>query len=260
MSTNTADHIEFLTSSENRIDLLRELAQQSGRKSELTRRCEASRATVHRAIEEMEDRGWVTDDNGEYRLTPIGTTLIEHYDEFEEAFSTILSKRSFFEYFESDIEMPKEVAEKFKLTTASPGDPHATMRVFRDATDSEVGRFAGVVPVLSPGYNQIAKEMFDSGTEMELVVGQDTLGAMQSGYQEGTEAALNSDNFTLYVYPEDLRISVALFDRSAAMIAAFDDEGQLQSGLDGSDEEAIEWTEQVFESIREQSLPITQPP
>lgn len=257
MVEDPSEHIAFLTSSQNRITILQQLADSPGRQSELVRRCDISKATVHRAIDDMENRGWVTEKDGEYQLTALGTALITHYDEFEESFASVLRKRAFFEHFDTDVEIPTDVVTDFELTTPVSGDPHATMEVFRnEARSGDIDWFAGILPIMSPGYIEIAENMFDAGAQMELIVAQGAVDAMQSNYGDDLERALGADNFSLYIYPGQLQMALATFDHDRAMIASVDENDQLHAGLDGGSDTVLDWTTKMFESIRAQSQPL----
>lgn len=256
MDEDAFDQLSFLMSSKNRVAVLEELADTPGDRSELERRCGISRSTAHRALADMTERGWIGEDDGEYRPTSLGEALINQYSEFEESLESVLSKRAFFEYFETDIEIPSDVLADFEMTKPVTGDPHATMEVFREEARGDVDWFAGILPIMSPGYIEIAENMLEAGTQMELIVAKSATDAMRSNYGADLQKAMSADNFSLYIYPGDLQMALAMFDHDHAMVAAVDETDQLQGGLDGGSETVTNWATKMFESIRAQSAPL----
>lgn len=252
------DQIAYLVSSPNRVTLLRTLDDEPRRQAELSNQCDISRTTVHRAIENMVERGWITQDDGKYHLTFIGHALVEQYTEFETAFKAVNEKRPFFESFKGDIDIPASLLSQFELTKNTPENPHAHMTVFRDAAKQEVDHFSGVLPIASPAYNQIARGMFENETEMELIIDQGALKANQSSYQDKLFEAVHAEQFHLYVHPETLNLALAMFDDEAAMIAAMDEEKRAYAGLDGTTDEIVSWADSVFAKLREESQPISE--
>jgi predicted transcriptional regulator len=258
MAEDHFDQIAYLVSSSNRVTLLRTIADEPRRQAELSDQCDISRTTVHRAIENMAERGWITRDDGKYHLTFIGQALIDQYNEFETAFKAVNEKRPFFESFKGDIEIPASLLSQFELTETTPEDPHANMTVFSDAATHEIDHFCGVLPIASPAYNQIAREMFENGTEMELIIDQGALTANQSNYQDKLFEAMNADRFHLYVHPETLNLALATFDHETAMIAAMDEDKRVYAGLDGTTEEIVSWANSLFAKFREESQPLAE--
>lgn len=75
--------VAYLTRSENRIAILRALADGPTTRREISERTGCSRTTLDRIVNELESRGWAErTPDGTYVATPVGRHLIDQFDPF----------------------------------------------------------------------------------------------------------------------------------------------------------------------------------
>ena len=76
--TTAQDDIDWLTRSENRIQVLELLVERPYDRSELLEAVDVSRVTFNRMLEALDERGWIAQtEDREYRATPLGRLVIE---------------------------------------------------------------------------------------------------------------------------------------------------------------------------------------
>jgi predicted transcriptional regulator len=259
MESDPYEEISFLTSSPNRIEILRLLADDSGRKTHLQDRSGLSRSTVRRTVDTMEDTNLVEQDgNRVYHITLIGRLLIDLYDTFESSVGQLAAKETFFHELQNEnIDVPFSVLKSSELTAATGTDPHVVIDNFRIASELEVDQFVGVLPVVSPIFNQHARAVLEQGADMELVIDPSVLDASQEKYADDFELGLQASNFQLLVHPTPLAIGLAAFDDKHALFGAFNDKGQLNSGLTGDSQVLIDWVEKTYHQYRNEAVPIS---
>lgn len=257
MKTEPYEEISVLTSSPNYIKILRLLDEESGRKRDLENRSDMSRSTINRGITRLEEKEWIEEHNIHYEITFVGQLLIRHYDRFESQVKQLSDKKEFFQQLrDENLSIPLEVLEASELTVATERDPHIVINNFRKASNLDVDEFVGMLPVVSPIFNDHAREILERGTDMELIIDLTVLKQSQDKYSEDLELGLNADNFDLLVHPDPLMVGLAAFDNKHALFGAFNDRGQLNAGLTGNNQILIDWVKDLYTQHREDAVPI----
>ena len=84
------EDVAYLSRSANRVEILDALTDRPRTRRELTEQVGASRTTLDRIVNELEDRGWAErTTDGEYVSTPTGTQLIREFRPFLESVEAI---------------------------------------------------------------------------------------------------------------------------------------------------------------------------
>ena len=86
--TMPLDAVDWLTRSENRIEVLELLIVERHERSELQVLTGVSRVTSNRMLAELEDRSWIRRDGHSYETTPTGKLVIEALDELLDTIAT----------------------------------------------------------------------------------------------------------------------------------------------------------------------------
>jgi predicted transcriptional regulator len=88
--TDALEDVGYLSRSRHRVVILDALTRGASTRRELEETTGASRATLDRIVNELEDRGWVVrNPNGDYETTPTGTHLVEQFRPFLESVAAI---------------------------------------------------------------------------------------------------------------------------------------------------------------------------
>lgn len=256
--TETLEEIRFLARAESRVHIMEHLAEAgSATQRDLRTELDASRTTVARALRSLADKGWIENDDGEYRPTRVGTIIADEFSELLETVRRVEELSDFLRWFPDDESAPDFLnLRDATVTTASDGDPYAPAR-----NQTEILRTADRLRILLPsidleGTKTITEQVTHHGLEAETVV------------SPGLEETLESEEFapllrekmqtgrsTLLVSSRDLPFYLGLADDGRVQIGVEDDEGFPRALLETTDEAVREWAKDVYRTYREAAKP-----
>ncbi|WP_435156033.1 transcriptional regulator FilR1 domain-containing protein [Haladaptatus sp. DFWS20] len=95
----------------------------------------------------------------------------------------------------------------------------------------------------------------DAGTRIELIIDETVLDISRSIYKSAFADALNDDDFSLFVSPDDLSFGLAVFD-DRALVGAYSESGQLQACLESRDDEFVKWATERYDEHRRRASAI----
>ena len=101
METSLAE-VEFLALSENRVEVLRLLAEGARDRSELAAETGASQATLGRILRDFEERSWVERRGGEYTATATGRLVSRGFTDLLDILATERELRGVVEYLPAE--------------------------------------------------------------------------------------------------------------------------------------------------------------
>ncbi|AFK19521.1 hypothetical protein HFX_1818 [Haloferax mediterranei ATCC 33500] len=254
---NTREDVAFLVGSESREAILRTLAVEPRRPTDLANICDCARETAQRTLAGFCDRGWVEKADGLYRLTPGGEMVYDRYQELRTTVERAERMREFLTNAGSaSDDIPSSVLDQMNITTAVSNDPHAPLnRYLTVLGDEPVDQFRGVAPIVSRVFNESAEAVLGEHTQMELIVDQSVLERSRTAYPEAFERARDLDQFELRITDEDLEFGLLLVD-GHGVVAAYDEHNNMVALVDGDEPEVISWVEELYESIHFASTPI----
>jgi predicted transcriptional regulator len=246
------EDIAFLVGSATRVELLQALADCPSRPTELAERCSCARETAQRTLGGFVERGWVTNSEGRYRLTPGGSNVLDQYREFGEVIRGADRLETLLTNLGTVAEgFPTQIYDEVTVTEASKTDPHAPIDRYLTFLGGEpVGSFEGVTPVVSRVYNEAATAIIGQETEMELVVDDSVLAVSQTDYPEALQRANQLEQFTLLLTPEDIDFGLAIVD-GRAYVGAYDENNNLVASVDGDSEPLLAWAREVYRGYRQ---------
>jgi predicted transcriptional regulator len=149
--TDALDDAAYLTRSENRVEVMRLLAEEPRDRTALKEATGVSRVTVGRMLGELEDRGWISRDGHEYRITHSGRIVAEDLSRLLETTRTARKLRD----VESLLPVERFGFDVRRLSDAevhrpSRSDPNAHMRRMAELLSE-----ADVVRVLAPSVSPV---------------------------------------------------------------------------------------------------------
>ncbi|MDS0239677.1 hypothetical protein NDO74_00010 [Haloferax sp. S2CR25-2] len=251
------EDVAFLVGSQSREAILRALAVEPHRPTELAERCDCARETAQRTLAGFCDRGWVKKADGLYHLTPGGTMVHEQYERFTEAVECADRMSEFLaDAAEICENAPPGVLGQMNITTAADNDPHAPLNRYLTIVGNEpVDRFRGVAPIVSRVFNESAEAVLGENTRMELIVDRGVLERSIDAYPDSFERARELDQFELRIAEESLDFGLLVVD-GHGVVSAYDEHNNLTALVDGDTPEVVSWVESLYESVRSKSVPI----
>lgn len=246
--------IRFLARAESRVRIMERLAESgAATQRDLRGKLDASRTTVARSLQSLSDRGWVETDDGAYRLTRSGASIIEAFSEMLETVRTVGELSEFLRWFPVDESAPDFLGlEDVEITTLGEGDPYAPAR-----KQTEILRTADRLRILLPsidleGTKTVAEQVSEHELEAETIV------------SPGLETTLESDEFapllaekietgrsTVFVSPTEFPFYLGLADDGRVQIGVEDDEGFPRALLETTDGDVRRWATDVYRTYRE---------
>jgi len=122
----TTDALSFLADSPVRARLIDALRRDGpARPSDLTATLDVSRATIHRNLSALTDRGWVRQESDGYDATTAGELVYERFDAFRTGVETVDRFERLLEIIPASGVPPLSVLATADLVTAEPDKPHA---------------------------------------------------------------------------------------------------------------------------------------
>lgn len=252
--------IDYFSSSEKHIRVLRVLHDQSARQNEVIDRASVSRSTVYRALTEFSKRGWVEKDpsTGGYTLTILGEKVAQAYDQLLTAVTVINECKSYLLMLKAEnLEIPVDALAAATVTVASQDQPHKVIVRFMERMMNESpSTFKSMSPVVSEVYNTTLEPFVSSGVSMELILDEETLALSASQTPEDLGTARTADNIDLYIHPHEIPFGLMLVDENRGMLGAFDEEGNHRGSLTGTDPSLVSWIDEIYKRYKREACHI----
>ncbi len=128
------EDIAYLSRSSNRITILDALTDGSYTRRELEEFTEASRTTLDRIVNELEERGWAERTmDGDYVATPVGNHLVEHFMPFIDSVVAIRQLDEAVAWVPTDeLSIGMQHFSDASVRWSAQGDPMETIDYFTD--------------------------------------------------------------------------------------------------------------------------------
>jgi predicted transcriptional regulator len=247
--------VSFLAGSENRVETL--VALRDGGavdQREIADSVDASRRTVKRTLNDLEERGWVIAENGtsDCRISALGGIVLDTYLEVVNRLEPATHCAPFLqrvptEAFDLD---PSALADA-EVVVAAENQPYAPMdrvlEVRRNA--SQIREVVNIVQADSAG--QLRERVANGKLAAEIVLEAGVLDAIAANddYAAEFEAAATADGATFYTYEGSIPYVFGLMD-DTVILGVNDDKGMPEAVVVSDDPAVQEWAEDRFESYR----------
>lgn len=248
--------VAFLAASENRVEAL-EALREVGQADQRTvgASVDASRRTVKRTLDALEDRGWVVAENstGPYRITALGDLVLDAYLDVVDRLAAADRLGPFLERVPADaFDLDPLALADAEIVVRAENQPYAPMdrvlAVRREA--STIREVADIIQADSAG--QLRERVEAGELTATVVLESGVLDAVSEndGYADEFEAALASDGTDFYAYEGDVPFVFGLMDDTVVM-GVTDDVGIPDAVVVSDDPAVREWAEALFESYRD---------
>lgn len=255
--TSPLEDIDFLARSEHRVDALRRLREGPGDRDDLMVATEASKATIARLLNELEDRNWIVRDGHAYALTDSGEFIAEEFLRLFDRVETEHALRNVWQWFPTDLHGCTMSLFADAVITPPESNPYEPL-----PRNAELLESASMLRLISkrtpkPGTHDLVLRTTAAGMEAELNYPSTVVDYMLDVVDRSViEAAVESGHLTVSVHdslPTDA--AIALFDDRVAVWPR-DDEGTVRIMVDTDTPEAVSWGESLYEEVRSQARPV----
>jgi predicted transcriptional regulator len=247
------ENMEYLTSSRNRVKVLRSLVGASGTPEEVRDGLGVPRSTFQRILSELQERNWVEKRDGVYTVTPLGEYVEGYFSDSVEEMSTVDRLERFFEYVPfSEVGVGFDAIAESEVTLSQPSNPHAPTERTLGALEE-----ADEVRALSPVITDIHSKRFyeailNDETYVENVIPSSVAEAILSRYEGRFDDVRGTGKTETYVYDGELPLGLMVID-GTAFLGAYDDDGIARALVENDTDEMLEWARGYHEEYKESS-------
>jgi len=254
-SGGVPDNIEFLTSSHNRVVVLRALTQGVEEPTELRRELGMPRSTFRRVLSELQDRRYVEKNGRGYTATPLGEYVEEHFSDYLDKMGTVEKLSEFYEHVPpSEIDVETETVAESDLVLSESFNPHAPVERFLEALD-DGDTLRGLAPVVSNVYTEAyQKALLEDSAESEVVFSRKIAEALLARQEEMFEYVMETCLTQSYVYDGEFTLGLAIID-GKVYIGSYDNDGIMRGLLENDTDEMLSWAEDYYERHKKEVEP-----
>lgn len=247
----TNDALSFLADSPVRSRVLGALRSLGpARPSELRDELEVSRATVHRNLAALGDRGWVRQDDDGYHATTAGLLVHDRFEEFSAAIDTVDRFERLLEEIPAAGVPPLELLATADLVSAAQDKPHApVMRYVEELTAADTDFVHGLSPVRSEMFDFGHEQLLEAGVETDLLLPAHVYEAEREDAGGTFEETLTLEGFSLYVLEDDPGYGLTV-TADRAFVGGYGPDNQLVALAYSTDDAFVDWANDAFESLR----------
>lgn len=253
------DDIAYLSRSNHRVRVLSELARESATRGDLRDAIDVSQPTLGRILDGFEERGWLTETDRRYALTPFGRLVAEEFEALMETVETIQQLRELVPRLPLDhLDFDLRLLADARITTPSESDATAHVR-----REEKLARQAKRISFFCNSAHPYTVEVYrhrvvEEGQHLDAVIAADAMEAASADptMRDHLRDILESDRSTIYRYEGHVPVMVGLMDETAT-IAPLDEAG-VSCGLIETENDTIrEWVEETIEAYRAEAHEVT---
>jgi predicted transcriptional regulator len=257
--TGPRELMQFVSASPNRLSALRALDEGGPRdRYELEDELDASRRTVTRTMESLEEYGFVSRGPDGYRLTQLGSFLASTVEASLSRLELADRLSPFFRHVpEGVVDVDLEGFADADVVVADDASPYLLLeRVL------ELRAGASRIRELAPGVERRSIEQLAERArsaepiDVDVVLDEGALAAAESAppYESFHKELLASDEIDVYRGPDSAPLYAATMDDIAVLIAEAD--GRPYALVETRNPDVHEWTETYIERLRDRATPL----
>ncbi len=253
------DDVAFLARSNNRVDVLDELAADDYTRRELRDITGISQPTLGRILDGFQERAWVAKNGRTYTLTPFGRLLVGEFRALLDTAGTIqqlrdLAPRLPLDAMDFDI---RQLADA-TVTTPKPTDASAHFRREGELL-ARTDRVQFLCNQAQPETVEVYRDwVVESEGTLETIIAGDAIDAAidHPTMREYLHDMLSSDRVAIYRYDGPVSVMLGLLDDVASIIPL--DETGIPCAFIESDNETVQaWVTGRLETYREEADRLT---
>ena len=250
-----------------RIDLLERLCCAPAYVRDLVDETGSSRATIHRAINELEDLHLVRREDQGVEATLAGRLAHDHVEGFLADFDDIRTATAVLERLPVDTAIdPEAVAGCEPILATNPAPYRPLERLYDDL--SQATRYRALVPTLEdPRHIRVLYEhVVTEGNPAELIVTPEVFGTVRTEFPRRSAAMAEEAGFSVFV-GDVSAFGLGLLGRelpgrdddvTTTYVVVFDDRGSVHGILVNDEGPAVEWAESTYADHRNEATDRTE--
>lgn len=253
------DDIAFLARSNNRITVLRQLADEDLTRQELREATSISQPTLGRILDGFLERGWIANSSREYCITALGGLLVEEFSDLMDTVETIQTLRDLAPKLPlAEMNFDLRLLADGTITTPSPTDAMAHARREGQLLEvTECVRFLcnQAQPETVEKYRDWAIE---GERELEAIISGDAIDVASTDPSMGPliRDLVAAEHVIIYRYDGPVSVMLGCFEDTASIVP-LDDSGVPCAFIESENETVRAWVTETLESYREQAEPVT---
>lgn len=254
------EDIEFLARSPHRIDVLGALAEAPRTRHELKERAEVSRVTISRLLDDLDTRGWIVHDNGQYEATASGRVVFREFARLRANLTVgnrLDDALQWLPVEEFDFDLAR-LRDAEVLPASSWENQTAAIRHAAECVQDASYIRGTAIGFSHEVVDAIHEMVVEDNGDFEAVIDRTAFQMIQNdeGLRRRFTDILRSESGTLYRYtgPEPLHM-VMTFD-DLVVICGHVDDGPPPGTLETADTEVHAWAESYFEGALLASDPV----
>ncbi len=244
--------VEFFARSENRVEVLRLLAERSQTRGSLADATGASQATLSRILSDFEKRSWVQRQGGEYVATATGCLVARGFTDLLEVLATEQKLREVVEYLPAE-ELTFDLRHLADATVTLPTGTRPDAPVGRLL---ELERDADQVRAFSHAFNErslslIAQRVRNDELAFEGVFSRDAIDALVADpdLRDRLTTLLDADGAAVRVR-RAVPLAVTVVGETVHLLVR-DESGVLRASVETDDPTVRSWATDAFEEYWE---------
>lgn len=253
--------IAFLARSDNRVQVIRALADEERSRQQLREELPISRTTLSRILNEFENRGWIARTGKEYRTTPAADAILAKFVPLQETTEGIHNLGEAIDWLPPPARSVEfrhfRDADITTSTTENPAEPYDRGLELIRAAD----RYRGLTSTAIPRYVTVLRDCLVQGQlDVEGVIEtsfletlRDDPGRSEPWYDlaEAGAAWLYDGEVSINLHIVDEKVMVWLGERR-------EDELEIHGLLETGNATVVSWAETLYEDYRSESRSLDQ--
>lgn len=250
--------IEFLARSETRVQVMDALRREGElSKRELRERIDASRTTIQRNLEALEDWGWVQNSDRVYSLAKCGELIAHEFTSLRETVSATEHLQPVLQWLDrSNLDLDLRLLSEADIITASEGDPWAMVnRHVKRLREAENVR--AILPLTGLHAMEVTRDrVLNDCTRVEFIGTSNVVDTLQnsSDYRKIYDDLMKSERFDLYSTDEEILYYLGLLDDIVQI--GVDEDGEPRALLETTNSEVHGWAQDAYDEYLSQAQPV----
>ena len=253
------DEIEYLSRSENRVQVLKLLTRDALTRRELQDESGASQATLSRILQDFESRQWIQKRDAVYETTALGVWVADCLRALQQALSVSDDLQEFEPWLPTDIDgFDVSWLADAEVITPTPIEPNAPI----DRVEHSL-RTGQHVRILSYAYNKYCLDanvtaVRERGQRYEAVYTDDAIQSLSDNpeWRAQLETILDVDTTAITVYDGDIPCSVEVIDEVVQLILR-DEHDVIRAVVESESSPLREWANSLFEQYLDDAKPVS---
>lgn len=247
------EEVEFLARSQNRVEVLRLLADETQTRRSLAEATEASQATLGRILEDFTDRSWVTQEGSDYVATATGEMIADGVTDLLSILETETKLRDVVGYLPTrSMTFDLRCLADATVTVPSLTRPSAPLQRTLEAMDAAASLRAFSHTLNEQSLLKVRERVTAGDQTFEAVLSAGAVQALATDSLLWTKLrTLASDaRAEIRIRDEDIPLAVIIADGTVYLLVR-DDEGLLRASLHTDEPAVRDWATESFDGYWE---------